>query len=114
MTTLRPIDLLIARDYKDRKRAAPEHLFGNVARENNFTSFEADVLGENTEIMGVFRAYGFHVESELSGGVYHITFPIAKTKRVVKKEEERERIATVASVRSLLYPCSVAVIGAST
>ena len=86
----------------------------NVARENGITSFEADVLGENREMMGVFRAYGFHVESELSGGVYHITFPIARTKRVVKKEEERERIATVASVRSLLYPRSVAVIGAST
>jgi len=86
----------------------------NVARENSITSFEADVLGENTEMMGVFRAYGFHVESELLGGVYHITFPIAKTKRVAKKEEERERIATVTSVRSLLYPRSVAVIGAST
>ena len=89
-------------------------LLANVARENNITSFEADVLGENREMMGVFRAYGFHVESELSGGVYHITFPIARTKRVVKKEEERERIATVTSVRSLLYPRSVAVIGAST
>jgi succinyl-CoA synthetase alpha subunit/RimJ/RimL family protein N-acetyltransferase len=86
----------------------------NVARENNITSFEADVLGENREMMGVFRAYGFHVESELLGGVYHITFPIARTKRVVKKEEERERIATVASIRYLLYPRSVAVIGAST
>jgi len=86
----------------------------NVARENSITSFQADVLGENREMMSVFRAYGFHVESELSGGVYHITFPIARTKRVVKKEEERERIATVASVRSLLYPRSVAVIGAST
>lgn len=86
----------------------------NVARENGITSFEADVLGENREMMSVFRDYGFHVESELSGGVYHITFPIARTKRVVKKEEERERVATVTSLRSLLYPRSVAVIGAST
>ena len=86
----------------------------NVARENGITSFEADVLGENREMMSVFRAYGFHVESELSGGVYHITFPIARTKRVVEKEEERERVATVTSLRSLLYPRSVAVIGAST
>ncbi len=86
----------------------------NVARENSITSFEADVLGENRKMMSVFRAYGFHVESELSGGVYHITFPIARTKKVVKKEEERERVATVTSLRALLYPRSVAVIGAST
>jgi len=86
----------------------------NVARENGITTFEADVLAENREMMGVFRAYGFHITSELQEGVYHITFPITLTKRVAKKEEERERIATVTSVRSLLYPRSVAVIGAST
>ena len=76
----------------------------NVARENGITTFEAAVLGENNEIMTVFRDYGFHITGELQSGVYHITFPIARTKRVVKKEEERKRVATVASLSSLLYP----------
>ncbi len=85
----------------------------NVARDNDITYFEADVLAENEQMMNVFKDYGFHVASELEDGVYHITFPIARTGRVVKKEEERERIATVASLRSILSPSSVAVIGAS-
>ena len=85
----------------------------NVARENDITTFEADVLAENEEMMTVFRDYGFHITSELEADVYHVTFPIARTKRVVKKEEERERISTLASLRSILSPHSVAVIGAS-
>lgn len=85
----------------------------NVARDNGITTFEADVLGENEQMMAVLRSYGFHVTGELEAGVYHVTFPIARTKRIIKKEEERERISTVASVRSILYPHSVALIGAS-
>lgn len=86
----------------------------NVARENGINTFEAEVLAENKEMMTVFRDYGFHITSELQEGVYDVKFPIARTKRVLKKEEERERISTVASLRSLLFPKSVAVIGAST
>ena len=85
----------------------------NAARDNDITSFEADVLAGNEQMMNVFKDYGFHVASELENGVYHVTFPIARTGRVVKKEEERERIATVASLRPILSPSSVAVIGAS-
>jgi acetyl coenzyme A synthetase (ADP forming)-like protein len=86
----------------------------NVARDNGITSFEADVLAENREMLAVFRDYGFHITSGLDEGVYHITFPIAQTKMVVKREEERERLSTVLSIRYLLYPRSVAVVGAST
>ena len=86
----------------------------NVARENGINTFEAEVLAENKEMMTVFMDYGFHITSELQEGVYHVRVPIARTKRVLKKEEERERISTVASLRSLLFPKSVAVIGAST
>lgn len=85
----------------------------NVARDNGITTFEADVLAENKEMMTVLRDYGFHITSELKADVYHVTFPIARIKRVVKREEERERVSTLASLRSLLYPSSVAVIGAS-
>ncbi|MBW1862843.1 MAG: GNAT family N-acetyltransferase [Deltaproteobacteria bacterium] len=85
----------------------------NVARDNGITTFEASVLAENKEMMTVFRDYGFHITNKHEGSVYHVTFPIARTKSVFKKEEERERIATVVSLSSLLYPRSIAVIGAS-
>jgi acetyl coenzyme A synthetase (ADP forming)-like protein len=85
----------------------------NVARDNGITTFEASVLAENREMMNVFKGYGFHVTSEREEDAYRVTFPIARTKRVTQKEEDRERIATVTSLRSLMYPRSVAVIGAS-
>ncbi|MDO8635346.1 MAG: GNAT family N-acetyltransferase [Dehalococcoidia bacterium] len=85
----------------------------NIARDNGITTFEADVLAGNEDMMNVFRDYGFHVTSELESGVYHVIFPIARTATVMKKEEERERIATIASLNSILRPKSVAIIGAA-
>ncbi len=84
-----------------------------VARENGVDIFEADVLGENEQMMNVFKNYGFHITSELQMGVYRVTFPIAKTPVVLQKEAERERASALASLRWLLKPQSVAVIGAS-
>lgn len=84
-----------------------------IARENGIAHFEADVLNENQDMMRVFRNYGFHVVSELDLGVYRVTFPIAATARVARREEERERSSTLASIQSLLLPKGVAVIGAS-
>ena len=84
-----------------------------VARDNAISTFEAFVLAENKHMMAVFRGYGFHIKSELAEGVYNIVIPIAPTRRTLKKEEERERISTVASLRPILYPRSVAVVGAS-
>ncbi|MBN1862454.1 MAG: GNAT family N-acetyltransferase [Dehalococcoidales bacterium] len=85
----------------------------NVARDNGITTFEASVLAENEEMMTVFRDYGFHIISHLEEGEYHVSFPIARTGRVVQLEEERERSSTLASLTPLLAPRSVAVIGAS-
>jgi acetyl coenzyme A synthetase (ADP forming)-like protein len=85
----------------------------NAALDNGITTFEGDVLAENDQMINVLRAYGFHITSELEAGVYHFTCPITRTGKVIKKWEERERIATVASVRPILSPNSVALIGAS-
>jgi acetyl coenzyme A synthetase (ADP forming)-like protein len=84
-----------------------------VARENGIDNFEADVLAANEQMMNVFKDYGFHVTSELQTDVYRVTFPIAKTPVVLEKETERERVSTLASLRWLLKPQSVALIGAS-
>jgi acetyl coenzyme A synthetase (ADP forming)-like protein len=85
----------------------------NVARENGIDAFEADVLAENEQMMSVFKDYGFHVTGALQTGVYRVTFPIAETPVVVEKQAERERASTLASLRWLLKPKSIAVIGAS-
>ena len=85
----------------------------NVARDNGIKFFEGDVLAENERMMNVLRDYGFHIESELKGGVYHVTIPITRSRRVERKEEERGRISTLNSIRHILAPRSVAVIGAS-
>lgn len=85
----------------------------NVARDNNIAVFEADVLAGNEHMMNVFRDYGFYITSEIDAGVYHVTFPIGRTRKVTMKEEVRERSSTVASLRPILSPRSVAIVGAS-
>jgi acetyl coenzyme A synthetase (ADP forming)-like protein len=85
----------------------------DAARENSIDRFEADVMAENQQMMNVFRDYGFHVTSELQTGVYRVSFPIAETPMVVEKKTERERASTLASLRWLVRPQSVALIGAS-
>ncbi|MCJ7593378.1 MAG: GNAT family N-acetyltransferase, partial [Desulfobacterales bacterium] len=84
-----------------------------VARDNGIRKFEADVLDENRDMMTVFTDYGFHVTSTLERGVHHLEFPISRTRKVVRKEEARERSSTLTSLRYLLSPRSIAVIGAS-
>lgn len=85
----------------------------HAARENGIASFEAHVLAENEEMMEVFTNYGFHVDREFEYGGYRVTFPITGTLEVAEKEMERERQATRASLRAVLSPRSVAIIGAS-
>ena len=84
-----------------------------VARKNDIDTFEAYVLPENTEMMSVFQGYGFHMKQILENNVYHISFPLTRTKEVVKAKDERASQATLKSLEHILKPHSVAVIGAS-
>ena len=51
-----------------------------AARKNDIDTFEAFVLPENHEMLAVFQGYGFHMKQLLENNVYHITFPLTRTK----------------------------------
>ena len=89
-----------------------EHLVG-IARASGITEFEADVLGENNRMLAVFAESGFVVKSSISAGVVHLAFPTEETERARDAMETRERHAAAESVRALLHPRAVAVVGAS-
>ncbi len=75
--------------------------------------FEAEVLAENPNMMRVFLDSGFQIDRQLEYGVYRVVFNISPSPIAEEKSAERERIATIASLRAFLNPSSIAVIGAS-
>ena len=105
---------VVEEDYQGRGlgTAILEQL-SNVARENGIDTLEADTIAGDKRAAGIFKSYGFNITGEIRAGVYHVVFPITRTETITEKEEERERASTLASLRWLLKPQSVALIGAS-
>ncbi len=84
-----------------------------TAVNNGFREFEASVLGENQEMLDVFRDSGFEVRSTTDQGCVDLYLSLSKTETHVRAIDERDRLATIASLRPMLEPRAVAVIGAS-
>jgi len=55
------------------------HRLAAVAQGKGIRVFEADVLGENRTMMGVFRDSGYRMESELKYGTYHVVLALTGT-----------------------------------
>ncbi|HEY5857027.1 MAG TPA: GNAT family N-acetyltransferase [Aldersonia sp.] len=89
-----------------------EHLAG-AAAENGIETFIAEVLAENRGMIMVFREAGYQIKRSLDGSVMHLEFAIDPTDALLTVRESRERASEARSVRNLLAPRSVAVIGAS-
>lgn len=89
-----------------------EHLAG-AAREAGITRFVAETLPENARMLRVFREAGFEDEHTFSDGVIRVVFPIEPTEKSTATMYGRERHATAASMHRLLFPRTVAVVGAS-
>ncbi len=87
-----------------------EHL-AEAARERGITRFLAEVLPQNQRMVKVFADAGYHVRTDLDDGVVAIDFPILPTTTLVGVMERREHRAERASMRRLLTPSSVAVLG---
>jgi len=95
-----------------------EHLI-SLARGRGVRSFVAETLSENALMLQVFADSGLQVHRALADGVYEFTFPLpsgeadAALGSYRDAVAERERSADLASLRHLLTPASVAIIGAS-
>src|SRR5271165_1214192 len=95
-----------------------EHLV-SLARGRGFRAFTAETLNENTAMLRVFADAGLPAQRSLVDGVYDITFPLPSDEADAAlgtyrdTVAVRERSADVASMRPMLIPAAVAVVGAS-
>ncbi|WP_210593120.1 GNAT family N-acetyltransferase [Streptomyces sp. GESEQ-35] len=74
---------------------------------------EADVLADNTRMINVFLGSGYRVETGPPGQILHFDIAIDPQAHAVARAERREHTAVRRSLRPLLEPRSVAVIGAN-
>ena len=95
-----------------------EHLV-SYARSHQITTFIAQTLTENKAMLNVFADVGLPVERHYEDGVFELTFPLpsqdagATLESYLNAVAERERRSEAASLRHVLAPESVVVIGAS-
>jgi acetyl coenzyme A synthetase (ADP forming)-like protein len=87
-----------------------EHL-AQLALRAGVREFEADVSSENRAVLDMLRKAGFSVTGETD--VLHFTLTSAETEGFLEAGLQRFRSAAAESVRRLLHPRSVAVVGAS-
>ncbi|WP_168207493.1 bifunctional acetate--CoA ligase family protein/GNAT family N-acetyltransferase [Microlunatus elymi] len=88
-----------------------EHL-AEAARERGITGFVADVLPENERMAQVFAEAGYQVSRAYEDGVLSVEFPILPSDTSVGVMERREHRAEGASIRRMLNPERVVVLGA--
>ena len=95
-----------------------EHLV-SFARSHQITTFTAETLTENKAMLDVFADVGLPVERHYADGIFELTFPLPSEDAgptldsYLNAVADRESRAEVASLRHVLAPESVAVIGAS-
>ena len=95
-----------------------EHLVWQ-ARQRGLRAFTAETLAENSAMLRVFADVGLPAKRRISGGVVELTFPLPdgednyRLDNYLATVASKESRADVASLRPLLQPRSVAVVGPS-
>ena len=108
------VAFLVQDDYQGR--GVGSHLLQHLtvyARLRGITEFEAFVLADNRAMLRLFRNSGYKLTRQLEEAIYRVEFPIEYSLEAREAEWEHEKRAVTASLMSILYPTSVAVIGAS-
>jgi acyl-CoA synthetase (NDP forming)/RimJ/RimL family protein N-acetyltransferase len=95
-----------------------DHLVSD-ARLRGLRAFTAETLATNVAMLKVFADAGLAAKRQMSDGVVETTFPLPadeadhRLRSYLESVAMRERSADVASLRYLLEPSSVAIVGAS-
>ena len=95
-----------------------EHLVWQ-ARQRGLAAFTAETLAENSAMLRVFADVGLPARRRIAGGTVELTFPLPASQgehrlgSYLEAVASRESRADVASLRPLLQPRSVAVVGPS-
>ena len=94
-----------------------EHLV-SLARQRHLSTFAADTLPENLAMLRVFADAGLQVKRRFEDGVVALTMPLPSPDTeqfdsYLDAVADRASRADVASLRPLLQPASIAVVGAS-
>src|SRR3954451_11399636 len=84
-----------------------------VGAERGVRRFDAEVMSDNRAMLHVFSSAGFDVRRETAFGEAHLELDIRPSERFEEAMAERVHRAAVASLRPVLAPESVAVVGAS-
>ena len=84
-----------------------------IGRENGILYFSADVLADNRTMLSVFRKAGYAITSGISYGVTHLEFPISRSEVAESRREKQEAQSERTSLRSVMAPRTIAVVGAS-
>lgn len=88
-----------------------EHLV-SAARAEGITIFTADALSENHEVLKLFADLGLRTDRRFEGPEVRCTIVLDQSDTYLTAVEERGRAADVASLKPLLQPKVVAVVGA--
>ncbi|WP_347256752.1 GNAT family N-acetyltransferase [Actinomadura sp. RB99] len=89
-----------------------EHIAA-AARERGVRRFVASVLPDNRRMTRVFREAGYRAEQRFEEGVIELVLDLEPTETSVEVMAAREHRAESRSIQRLLFPSSVAVVGAS-
>lgn len=89
-----------------------EHLAA-IGAENGVAEFVADVLPQNRKMIQVFTEAGYDVSRNFDDGVISVRFEIEPNEKSQAVRLAREQRAESQSVRALLNPSSIAVVGVS-
>jgi acyl-CoA synthetase (NDP forming)/GNAT superfamily N-acetyltransferase len=89
-----------------------EHL-AVIAQELGVTEFVAEVLPQNRKMLSVFTDAGYEVDRHIEDGIVSVRFEIRPTERSEAVRLSREHRAEAVSMHAVLFPESIAVVGAS-